>query len=108
MSSSLAKLIKEHERKLFRDCGNFVINYLTILNRKGPPMTTDDVLKEAPTEGAYQRTNEIRWFVGRANFLEDEERILAQKMVSDYKSFSDVWVAVPETILPPPKPKDYE
>jgi len=63
-------------------------------------MTIHDVLAECPKDKGYQRTDQLAWFVGRSSPIDDEKRILAQRMSSVFQGVPDVWVAVPEIILP--------
>jgi hypothetical protein len=63
-------------------------------------MTVDDVLAECPKDKGYQRTDDLCWFVGQKTPIDDEQQILAQRMVSVFVGVPDVWVAVPIVHLP--------
>lgn len=63
-------------------------------------MTIHDVVAECPKDKGYQRTDQLAWFVGQASRIDDEKRVLAQRMCSVFQGVPDVWVAVPEIVLP--------
>jgi hypothetical protein len=64
------------------------------------PLTVNDILAECPDGCGYQKTNDLCWFVGQKSPIDEERRILAQRMRSSFLGIPDVWVAVSETHLP--------
>ena len=64
------------------------------------PLTVNDILAKCPDGCGYQRTNDLCWFVGQKSPIDEERRILAQRMRSQLLGIQDVWVAVPEVHLP--------